>query len=73
MDIIQRILEQVFGFQIFRLMGVTDIDDKIIKRAKLEKRNMEELTRFYESEFLSDMQALGVRKDESKKQMDTKC
>lgn len=33
-DIIRRILEDVFGHQIFYCMGVTDVDDKIITRAR---------------------------------------
>lgn len=34
-DIIRRILERQFGISFFLVMGVTDIDDKIIQRAKV--------------------------------------
>ena len=33
-DIIRRILEDYFGYNILYVMNVTDVDDKIIKRAK---------------------------------------
>lgn len=32
-DIIRRIITDVFGYQVFYAMGVTDVDDKIIKKA----------------------------------------
>lgn len=33
-DIIRRILSDYFGYQVFYVMNITDIDDKIIKRAR---------------------------------------
>lgn len=33
-DIIRRILTDYFGFQVFYVMNITDIDDKIIKKAR---------------------------------------
>lgn len=33
-DIIRRIMENVFGIDTMLVMGITDVDDKIIKRAK---------------------------------------
>ena len=33
-DIIRRVLANYFGYQIFYVMNITDIDDKIIKRAR---------------------------------------
>eukprot|EP00967_Tisochrysis_lutea_P094351 scaffold137143_cov27-Tisochrysis_lutea.AAC.3 len=35
MDIIRRIMEDYLGYQVFLQLNVTDIDDKIIKRARL--------------------------------------
>lgn len=32
-DIIRRILTKIFGKEVVMVMGITDIDDKIIKRA----------------------------------------
>lgn len=33
-DIVRRILEDYFGYSILHVMNVTDVDDKIIRRAK---------------------------------------
>ncbi len=48
------------GYQVFYLQNITDIDDKIIKRAEEEQGNWSELARRYEGEYLEDMAALGV-------------
>lgn len=37
MDIMRRILEDYFGYEVFLQVNVTDIDDKIIKRARQNK------------------------------------
>lgn len=34
-DILRRVLEKRFQYNVFLVMGVTDVDDKIIKRAKV--------------------------------------
>lgn len=34
-DILRRVLEKRFSYNVFLVMGVTDVDDKIIKRAKV--------------------------------------
>ena len=59
-DIIRRILEKHFGYNVTLVMNITDIDDKIVERSA--ERNMEhmELTRHFEHEFFNDMQALNV-------------
>ena len=33
-DIVRRVIEKYFGYKIFYVMNITDIDDKIIKRAR---------------------------------------
>ena len=33
-DILRRVLQDYFGYKIFYVMNITDIDDKIIKRAR---------------------------------------
>ena len=46
-DIIRRIMTDYFGFNIFYVMNITDIDDKIIYRARtkfLLDRYREEMT-----------------------------
>ena len=35
MDILRRVLEDYFGYSISFVMNVTDVDDKIIRRARL--------------------------------------
>ncbi len=48
------------GYKIFYLQNITDIDDKIILRAKKEKKKWLELARFFEKEYLKDMKALKI-------------
>ncbi|KAL0265869.1 UNVERIFIED_CONTAM: hypothetical protein PYX00_011586 [Menopon gallinae] len=65
-DVIRRVLSEYFGYHVVYAMNITDIDDKIIKRAceldvgDLEKACEEVATRF-EAEFFEDMAALGVK------------
>jgi cysteinyl-tRNA synthetase len=58
-DVIVRYL-RYRGYNVFYLQNVTDIDDKIIDRAKQEKRDPMELSRFFEKTYLEDMKALNV-------------
>lgn len=48
------------GYSVFYLQNVTDIDDKVIKRAKEEKRVPEDVAAEYFNEFLTDIENLGV-------------
>ncbi len=48
------------GFKVFYLENVTDIDDRIIVRAKTKNRNPLALAKFFEKEYLKDMDKLGV-------------
>ncbi|XP_040137650.2 putative cysteine--tRNA ligase, mitochondrial isoform X4 [Ictidomys tridecemlineatus] len=59
-DIIRRILTKVFGCNIVMVMGVTDVDDKIIKRAHEMKVSPASLASLYEEDFKQDMAALKV-------------
>src|SRR3989338_9596656 len=58
-DIIVRYLRSL-GQKVFYLQNITDIDDKIIDRAKQEKITPLELANKFEAEYLKDMAALGV-------------
>lgn len=60
-DIIRRILEDYFGYQVELIMNITDIDDKIIERSNERGMHHLELSKHYEMEFHKDMQALGVQ------------
>jgi cysteinyl-tRNA synthetase len=46
--------------KIFYLQNITDIDDKIINRAKLKKQDPKELAQQFEKEYQQDMKALGI-------------
>ncbi|XP_073412938.1 probable cysteine--tRNA ligase, mitochondrial isoform X3 [Dendrobates tinctorius] len=59
-DIIRRILTQYFGIDVVMVMVITDIDDKIIKRASELNLSPVSLARTYEQEFKQDMMALKV-------------
>uniref|UniRef100_A0A8C5K2G0 tRNA synthetases class I catalytic domain-containing protein n=1 Tax=Jaculus jaculus TaxID=51337 RepID=A0A8C5K2G0_JACJA len=59
-DIIRRILTKVFGCNVVMVMGITDVDDKIIKRAHEMNVSPASLASFYEEDFKQDMAALKV-------------
>ncbi|XP_008105205.1 probable cysteine--tRNA ligase, mitochondrial isoform X2 [Anolis carolinensis] len=59
-DIIRRIMTRLFGKEVVMVMGITDIDDKIIKRANEMGISPLTLARFYEEDFKQDMAALKV-------------
>eukprot|EP00866_Antonospora_locustae_P002085 jgi/Antlo1/2085/223 len=64
-DIIRRVLSEYFGYHVVYVMNITNIDDKIIKRAyELNTENLEkaceEIAMHFEAEFFEDMTALGV-------------
>ena len=48
------------GYKVFYLQNITDIDDKIIKRANEEKVDWKEIVKKYKEEYLEDMKNLGV-------------
>uniref|UniRef100_A0A8C4JEA7 Probable cysteine--tRNA ligase, mitochondrial n=1 Tax=Dromaius novaehollandiae TaxID=8790 RepID=A0A8C4JEA7_DRONO len=59
-DIIRRIMTRFFGIEVIMVMGITDIDDKIIKRASEMSISPVALARIYEEDFKQDMAALKV-------------
>lgn len=58
-DVIAKCLRQK-GYNVFYLQNITDIDDKIIKRAKEKKISPQKLARDFEKEYLKDMKDLKV-------------
>lgn len=48
------------GIKIYYLQNITDIDDKIIQKAKKENSSTEKIARFFEKEYLKDMKVLGI-------------
>lgn len=49
-----------FGYNIKLCMNITDIDDKIIRKAIEQSVPFEKISRKYEAEFLDDMRRLNV-------------
>ncbi|MDO5836941.1 MAG: cysteine--tRNA ligase [Methanobacterium sp.] len=58
-DVIARYLKYQ-GYSVFYLQNITDIDDKIIKRAKETGENPLNLAREFEKKYIEDMKSLGV-------------
>uniref|UniRef100_A0A8C8U5H2 Probable cysteine--tRNA ligase, mitochondrial n=1 Tax=Peromyscus maniculatus bairdii TaxID=230844 RepID=A0A8C8U5H2_PERMB len=59
-DIIRRILTKVFGCNVIMAMSITDVDDKIIRRANEMNVSPASLAGLFEEEFKQDMAALKV-------------
>mgnify|MGYP001571990881 CR=1 FL=1 len=58
-DIIVKYL-RYSGYDVFYLQNVTDIDDKIIRKANETNKNWKEVSRKYEKEYHGDMNRLNV-------------
>ncbi len=58
-DVIVKYLKQK-GYDVFYLQNITDIDDKIINRAKENNVTPEKLARRFEKEYLDDMKSLKI-------------
>jgi cysteinyl-tRNA synthetase len=59
-DAMARVLRQVFGYTVVSAMNITDVDDKIISRAKALQTTRQAVAEQSELEFWRDMEALGV-------------
>lgn len=51
------------GYSVFYVQNVTDIDDKIIRRARERGMRWDELSSLYLERFFEDMEALGVKQN----------
>ena len=58
-DFIVRYL-RLLEYKVFYLQNITDIDDKIINKAKEEKKDWKEIKKKYEASYRKDMIALGA-------------
>jgi len=58
-DVIVKYLKQK-GYKVYYLQNITDIDDKIIKRAQEKKISPKKLAQQFEREYLKDMKTLNV-------------
>ncbi|MEM5802314.1 MAG: cysteine--tRNA ligase [Candidatus Aenigmatarchaeota archaeon] len=61
-DIIVRWLRYK-GFKVFYVQNITDIDDKIINRAKEKNVSPFDLAEYYTKRFLEDMERIGVKQN----------
>ncbi|MCL4365764.1 cysteine--tRNA ligase [Patescibacteria group bacterium] len=59
-DVLQRVLE-ADGFEVKRVTNITDIEDKIINKAKEEGVDIETITRPYEKAFLENLRKLNIK------------
>jgi cysteinyl-tRNA synthetase len=59
-DIIRRIMEHR-GIRIMQVINITDVDDKILVRAKQLDLNPHQLSGIYLKSFMEDMSQLGIR------------
>ena len=59
-DVVRRYLSWA-GFEVTFVQNVTDVDDKIIKRAAEEGRSAEELAADYMQKFISSMHEFGIK------------
>ncbi|ORD97812.1 SYC [Hepatospora eriocheir] len=61
-DVIRRVLKNYFNYGVTLTMNITNIDDKIIKRANEMNIDYKDLTNKYENEFFLEMEKLNVLK-----------
>ena len=59
-DLLRRVLE-ASGYKTTLIRNVTDIDDKIINKAKQTGKSIQDIAEFYEKRYLEDMAALLVK------------
>ena len=58
-DLLTRVLK-ANGYAVTYARNITDIDDKIIKKAMEQKKDIKEITDFYTEAFHKEMEAIGV-------------
>ena len=59
-DLVRRILSNLYGYKIFVVMGITDVDDKIVARSNLLRQDFSELSKKYEQEFIQNLKQLNI-------------
>ncbi|MCX6051873.1 MAG: cysteine--tRNA ligase [Campylobacterales bacterium] len=58
-DLLTRVLK-ANGYAVTYARNITDIDDKIIKKAQEQNKTIQEITEFYTNAFHKEMEAIGV-------------
>jgi len=59
-DILRRTLE-LEQYSVRHVMNITDVEDKIIKKAKTDKQTIRQVTKPYTKEFLRDIRKLNIK------------
>src|SRR3990167_7007298 len=62
-DFLKRVLK-FNRYKVKHVMNITDIEDKIFKKAQEEKVSIEKITKSYEKAFLADLKKLNIQKAE---------
>ncbi|MFA5099201.1 MAG: cysteine--tRNA ligase [Candidatus Paceibacterota bacterium] len=62
-DILRRTLK-ANGYKVKQITNITDVEDKIIKKAQQEKKDISQITKPYEKIFFEDLKKLNVEKVE---------
>ena len=60
-DLLSRVL-RANGYEVTYARNITDIDDKIIKKAIEQKKDIKSITDFYTEAFHKEMEAIGVKR-----------
>ena len=60
-DVLKRVLK-FNGYKVKHVMNITDIEDKIFKKAQEEKVPIDKITKKYEKAFLTDLDKLNIQK-----------
>lgn len=58
-DLLRRTLKY-FGFQVFQVMNLTDVDDKTIRKSRAQGLSLNDYTRIYKEAFFQDLDALRI-------------
>ncbi len=61
-DAIKRYLN-IRGYNVFHIQNITDIDDKIISKAKDENKTWKEVSNYYGTDYLNQLEKIGIRID----------
>ena len=62
-DVLRRALKYN-GYKIKQVVNITDVEDKIIKKARQEKKNIYQITKLYTKIFIEDLKKLNIEKAE---------
>jgi len=60
-DVFRKFLREI-GYRVQLVTNLTDVDDKVIKRAKETNDEWYRLTKFFSREYMKDLEALGVER-----------